>query len=366
MAANLGVTDHLADVFAIFDDRVAGLQRLDRDLVADGDIGLGGQAEIRIVSCDDAQHLGARAEVFDDDDADVILVIVDQKLRNAQRILPFSDGMNSLRQVLTYILTLIQDYLYIYCQFMICRDNQGKIQGFTPTMGQPLYQKVIDTIVARIGSGELLPGGMLPSEMQLAAEIGVSQGTARKALMMLEQHGIVRREQGRGSFVTARTPESSLFNFFRLRENDGTIIRPELIDEQITQRDATPIERDTLFDKPEQVYEIRRIRSLKGVASTIESAVLPAPIFAGIDRRAPLPSALYILYQQNYGCIVLRADESINAVAADADEARALNVEPGAPLLRVERLAHDILGRPIERRRSVYRTDQLSYKVTLD
>ncbi|WP_372799932.1 GntR family transcriptional regulator [Paracoccus seriniphilus] len=236
----------------------------------------------------------------------------------------------------------------------------------TSKMGQPLYQKVIDTIVTRIGAGELLAGGMLPSETQLAAEIGVSQGTARKALMMLEQHGIVRREQGRGTFVTARTPESSLFNFFRLREDDGTIIRPELIEEKIIQRPASDTERKTLFEKPESVYEIRRIRSLKGAASTIETAVLPAPLFAGIERRAPLPSALYILYQQSYGCIVLRADESINAIAAGPDEARALKVEEGAPLLRVERLAYDILGRPIERRRSIYRTDQLNYKVTLD
>lgn len=45
-------------------------------------------------------------------------------------------------------------------------------------MELPLYQTVIDTIVTRIASGELLPGGMLPSETQLAAETGVSQGTA--------------------------------------------------------------------------------------------------------------------------------------------------------------------------------------------
>lgn len=233
-------------------------------------------------------------------------------------------------------------------------------------MAQPLYQKVIDTIVARIAAGELLPGGMLPSEMQLAAEVGVSQGTARKALMMLEQHGILRREQGRGTFVTARTPESSLFNFFRLREQDGEIVRPELIEEKVTQRPATSEEQALLFDKPAQVYEISRIRSLQGINSTIETSVVPAPLFAGIDNRAPLPSALYILYQQSYGCIVLKADESITATPADAVQAKALNTSEGAPLLQVERLAFDILGRPIERRRSLYRTDRFSYRVTLD
>lgn len=233
-------------------------------------------------------------------------------------------------------------------------------------MGLPLYQTVIHTIVARIAAGELLPGGMLPSETQLAAEVGVSQGTARKALMMLEQHGIVRREQGRGTFVTARTPESSLFNFFRLREHDGTIINPELISERIEKRPATKVERETLHESPRSVIEISRVRSIHSVPSTIESAVVSADLFAGIERRAPLPSALYVLYQQAYGCIVLRADEVIVAISASSDEARILNVEEGTPLLRVDRLAHDILGRLVERRRSTYRTDRLGYLVTLD
>lgn len=240
------------------------------------------------------------------------------------------------------------------------------MKGFRVKMAPPLYQTVIDTVVARIASGELLPGGMLPSENQLAAETGVSQGTARKALMMLEQHGIVRREQGRGTFVTARTPESSLFNFFRLRQPDGTIIRPELIDERIISRAASDIERKTLHGAPQRVIEINRVRSLKGIPSTIERSVVPADLFAGIENRAPLPSALYVLYQQVYGCIVLRADEMIVATTAKAEEAKTLQVTEGTPLLQVERLAHDILARPIERRLSLYRTDQLGYLVTLD
>lgn len=233
-------------------------------------------------------------------------------------------------------------------------------------MALPLYQTVIDAVIARIAAGELLPGGILPSETQLAAETGVSQGTARKALTVLEQHGIVRREQGRGTFVTARTPDSSLFNFFRLRERDGTIIRPELVDEGIIERPATKAERETLHGRPETVFEINRIRNLKGIASAIEIAVVSADMFPGLARRAPLPSALYVLYQQAYGCIVLRAEETITAVSADLREAGLLGVAQGAPLLCVERLAHDVLDRVVERRHSLYLTDSLCYKVTLD
>lgn len=233
-------------------------------------------------------------------------------------------------------------------------------------MAASLYQIVIDQIVARIAAGDLLPGGMLPSETQLARDSGVSQGTARKALMMLEQHGIVRREQGRGTFVTARTPESSLFNFFRLRPEDGSVVQPEVMEERISQRKATATERQSLDGAPGTVIEIRRIRSLLGKSRVIETSVISADIFAGIERRSPLPSALYVVYQQAYGVIILHADEAIKASAATPDEAASLDIAPGTAVLRVERSAQDVLGRLIERRLSTYLTTDLSYMVRLD
>lgn len=232
-------------------------------------------------------------------------------------------------------------------------------------MAAPLYQVVIDRIVARIAGGELLPGSMLPSETQLAAESGVSQGTARKSLMMLEQLGIVRREQGRGTFVTARTPESALFNFFRLRQRDGQMISPELASESITRRPASEAERQGLDGEPDEVFEINRVRTIQGVRSVVESAVISATRFAGLDQRAPLPNTLYVLYQQAYGCIILRADESISALPADEKTATALDIAPGAPVLCIERIGFDIMGRPVERRRSLCRTDRLVYQVSL-
>ncbi|RJK99926.1 GntR family transcriptional regulator [Paracoccus aestuarii] len=233
-------------------------------------------------------------------------------------------------------------------------------------MAPPLYQTVINSIIAQIAAGDLLPGGMLPSETQLAHDIGVSQGTARKALMMLEQHGIVRREQGRGTFVTARTPESSLFNFFRLRPPDGRVIKPKVLEERIARRAATPIERETLHGTPTEVIEIRRVRSLLDRRGVMETSVISVDLFSGIERRSPLPSALYVLYQQAYGIIVLHADEAIRASVASIDEATSLNVKAGTPLLRVERLARDVLDRTIERRHSLYLTEDLSYMVRLD
>jgi len=232
-------------------------------------------------------------------------------------------------------------------------------------MTQPLYKVVIDTIVGRIASGALPPGAMLPSETQLGAELGVSQGTARKALSELEARGLVQRAQGRGTFVTVRTPESSLFNFFRLRNPDGSQTIPELVSEHVTRRAATDTEASKLYGTPRDVVEIERVRSLSGVPLVHEVSVVPLPLFAGIADRAPLPNTLYVFYQQAYSCIIVRADEKLRSIPAPAPAAAALGLDRDAPVLSVERIATDVLGRAVERRTSICATHGYSYFVSL-
>jgi DNA-binding GntR family transcriptional regulator len=74
---------------------------------------------------------------------------------------------------------------------------------------QPLWAKARAYIVRRLSEGVWRPGEMLPSEKDLAAELGVSLGTVRRAVDSLEKSGIVNRVQGKGTFVrssSALTP----------------------------------------------------------------------------------------------------------------------------------------------------------------
>ena len=154
-------------------------------------------------------------------------------------------------------------------------------------MSQPLYQTVYDAILQRIATGVYGPGAMLPSEFDLADDLNVSQGTARKALMMLEQAGIVQRRQGRGTFVTLRTPETALFHFFRMRDADGEQVVPVLEHETVTRRPSTAEERARLYDAPAEVFEIARRRSFRGEPMSLEWCIVPAALFPGLDERAP-------------------------------------------------------------------------------
>lgn len=84
---------------------------------------------------------------------------------------------------------------------------------------QPLWRKISEVIKSKIISGEYSLGQTLPSETDLGAMMGVSQGTARRALAELERAGIVTRAQGRGTVVSRNSIHTNL-----LKSNQNIII----------------------------------------------------------------------------------------------------------------------------------------------
>ncbi|HKH95374.1 MAG TPA: GntR family transcriptional regulator, partial [Beijerinckiaceae bacterium] len=66
---------------------------------------------------------------------------------------------------------------------------------------RPLYRQVRELLVQRIADGLWAPGQPIPSEPEIASELGVSQGTVRKALDEMAGENLVVRRQGRGTYV---------------------------------------------------------------------------------------------------------------------------------------------------------------------
>src|SRR5262245_17608903 len=81
---------------------------------------------------------------------------------------------------------------------------------------RPLYLQVCDLLTARITTGEWKPGTYLPNENDVARELGVSAGTARKALKALEERRLIVRRQGRGTFVADQASQEIVGRFERL------------------------------------------------------------------------------------------------------------------------------------------------------
>ena len=233
----------------------------------------------------------------------------------------------------------------------------------------PLYARVERIITDRIADRTWPPGHMLPSENDLAAELGVSQGTVRRALDALFRRHVVERRQGRGTFVASHTSERALFHFFHLTDLAGGISAPTSRVLSLAREGATAEEAARLALKAgAAVIRIGRVRLLRGVARVAETIALPAARFRGF--RLPvgeeMQDELYVHYQRHFGVSVARAEDALSAAEATAEEAAMLGVAPRAPLLVVERVARDLAGRPVEWRVSRVDTRALRYRVALE
>src|SRR4029453_7606390 len=89
---------------------------------------------------------------------------------------------------------------------------------------KPLCLQVRDALVERIGKGEWKPGMAIPNEVDLSREFGISSGTMRKALDLLETERVLSRKQGRGTFVNDHSSTSFASRFWRISASDGTPI----------------------------------------------------------------------------------------------------------------------------------------------
>lgn len=226
---------------------------------------------------------------------------------------------------------------------------------------RPLYAQVRDSFVKRLVDGAWQPGQVLPSEMELAAEMGVSQGTVRKALDALAGEKLLVRRQGRGTFVAEHDEARILFQFFKLQPDEGEQSFPESRILGCVRVAASDAERTMLrLPAGAEVLRIGRVRTLAGESVIAETVVLPVDIF-GTLGTAEIPNNLYGLYAQRFGITVSRARETLKAIGLDAADAALLGAPAGTPALLIDRLALSLEGTPVEWRVSRCLTQRFHY-----
>ena len=206
----------------------------------------------------------------------------------------------------------------------------------------PLYVRVRDAILKRLASNEFSPGDVLPSEAALAKEYGVSQGTARKALLDLARRNLLVRKQGRGTRVATHTNERALFHFFHIAADDGARVLPDSLVVGFSQARANQTERDKLkLTANAAVIRIIRIRTMDGAPIISERISLPSTRFGDLAKIAPqdLPNTLYRHYETEFKQAIIKATERVKVAAADTQDARHLRVKVGHPLLEIDRVA---------------------------
>lgn len=236
--------------------------------------------------------------------------------------------------------------------------------GSAPTFS-PLYQQIKGLITQGLQAGDWKPGEMIPSEIELAARYRVSQGTVRKAIDELAAEHLLVRRQGKGTFVATHIEARTQFRFLRLTPDEGEQRYP---DSRILEcrRVRAPAEIARLLDlrAGDSTVLIRRLLSHGGTPFVLDEIWLPGAIFRGItsERLADSKVPLYSLFESEFGTKMVRADEKIRAVLADAAVAEVLKIPVRAPLLSVDRVTYTYGDKPVEVRKGLYSTRDHYYK----
>ncbi len=237
----------------------------------------------------------------------------------------------------------------------------------------PLYQQIKSLILHSLQSGEWRPGEAIPSDNDLAARFKVSQGTVRKAVDELAAENLLIRRQGKGTFVATHAEEQVQYRFLRLAadapasphgaEAPAATNQREFLD---CRRLRAPVDiaRALKLKSGEMVVEVRRVLHFSGQPVVFDDIWLPGHLFKGLtaDRLSEYRGPMYGLFETEFGVRMIRAEEKIRAVAADALSAERLQVPEGSPLLSVERLSFTYGDQPVELRKGLYRTDRHHYR----
>ena len=229
----------------------------------------------------------------------------------------------------------------------------------------PLYRQIKGLIMQSLESGDWRPGESIPSEIDLAVRYKVSQGTVRKAIDELAAEKHLLRRQGKGTFVATHDEARAQFRFLRLMPDEGEQEWPasRLLDCRRA-RASAEIARLLELRAGDGVVVIRRVLNFADEPTVFEQIYLPGTLFRNLSAAIfnEYKGSMYKLFETEFGTRMIRAEEKIRAVAADATAAELLRVPSDTPLLCVERVAFSYGEKPVEFRRGYYRTDKHYYR----
>ena len=244
--------------------------------------------------------------------------------------------------------------------------------GLSAPAFSPLYQQIKAQILQSLQNGEWQPGDVIPSEFDLAARFGVSQGTVRKAIDELAADNLLVRKQGKGTFVATHAEQHVQYRFLRLQPDIGTIQSEGPAERHIIWcrrvRATAEIAKLLGLRTAEPLIQVRRVLGFAGVPTICGDMWLPAGPFKGlsVEQLSSHPGAMYRLFESSFGVRMVRAEERIKATTPDPETASLLDVSEQTPLLSVERIAYTYNNAPMELRRALYRTDTHHYKNELN
>ncbi|HEY8447067.1 MAG TPA: GntR family transcriptional regulator [Thermomicrobiales bacterium] len=228
-----------------------------------------------------------------------------------------------------------------------------------------VYRRIARSFEQQIRAGTLPPGSPIPSERALASEYGISRMTARRAIDVLAQRGLVERRGRAGTFVAR--PKliwdfTSVAGLHEQLSRQGVVPSSDVLRaETVPAGELDPDVGRMLELEPDQpVHVVCRRRLGDGEPLALEESYFPARRFPDLLQQ-DLGASIYGILATCYSVHPVRAHQEIEPTLLPASAAAALGTGPDIPVLRVTRTAWDAFGQPIEFARDIYRGDRLRF-----
>lgn len=244
------------------------------------------------------------------------------------------------------------------------RETNRSMSRSSSLTFSPLYRQIKELMIKGLEAGEWGPGDAIPSEAELAVRFNVSQGTVRKAIDEMAAENLLLRRQGKGTFVATHSDPRSFFRFLRLMPDDGRPAHYQSEPLACRHDEASPEAAALLHIQPgDPVVLIERLLCWEGKPVVLDEICLVGEFFSGLtfERLRTYERSLYSLFETGFGVRMVRAEERLRAIPAESHPAGRLAIQPGDPLLLVERVAYTYGNRPVEWRRGYYCTEHHHY-----
>ena len=231
-----------------------------------------------------------------------------------------------------------------------------------PNISTPLYLQLASKLTVAVHGGVWQPNEALPAERILSETLEISRFTARKAIEILCERGVLCRRHGSGTDVnnTLARPLSRLTSFSDEARQRGFEPGSQWLAREIGIA-AKEECRALGLRANSPVSRLKRLRTADDQIVAIESSTIPA-------RYLPDPGAVG---DSLYGYLAdrqaepARARQHIQAVNASEELARLASVETGAAMLYIRRIAYDAKGAAIELTHSYFRSDRFDFVAVL-
>ncbi len=243
-----------------------------------------------------------------------------------------------------------------------------KSRGVDERLPTPLYHQIYLILHDKIMSGAFSADATVPGEQELMRQFAVSRITAKRALDELAANGLVVRQRGKGTRVIASaSAEPVRIGVEGLLENLLEMgLKTEVRLREFGYVPASPDVARALGVAPgEMVQRAVRSRAVKAQPFSYLITYVPEAIGRTYSKRDLAARPLLALLERS-GVRIGSADQTISATLADTEVAPVLEVEMGAPLLRIRRIVFDQSGRAVEYIVGLYRPDRYQHRLKLD